>query len=133
MSDVRIISVFNNKGGVGKTTLTFHLGHALAAMGKRTLFVDLDPQCNLTIHALQMEAIGKMWTVEDPFIDRGFDETKSGMTQTEFQTVISEPRSVHFTLQPASEGTGELGAPTSTDSPCHRSGSSPGPAFASHV
>jgi len=58
------ISVFNNKGGVGKTTLTFHLAHALAELGKRTLVVDLDPQCNLTIFALPDETIWKMWAAE---------------------------------------------------------------------
>ena len=34
-----------NKGGVGKTTLTYHLGYALAE-GHKTLLVDLDPQSN---------------------------------------------------------------------------------------
>lgn len=42
------ISLFNHKGGVGKTTTTFHLGWMLAEQGKRTLLVDADPQCNLT-------------------------------------------------------------------------------------
>lgn len=41
---MKTISVFNNKGGVGKTTLTFHLAHALAEQGFRTLLIDLDPQ-----------------------------------------------------------------------------------------
>lgn len=38
----------NNKGGVSKTTTTFHLGWKLADMGYKTLIVDTDPQCNLT-------------------------------------------------------------------------------------
>ena len=42
------ISLFNNKGGVSKTTTTFHLGWMLAEMGKKVLIVDTDPQCNLT-------------------------------------------------------------------------------------
>jgi cellulose biosynthesis protein BcsQ len=46
---MKIISVFNNKGGVGKTTLTFHLAHALADLGKRVLLIDLDTQCNLSM------------------------------------------------------------------------------------
>ena len=43
-----IISLFNNKGGVSKTTTTFHLGWILAELGKKVLIVDADPQCNLS-------------------------------------------------------------------------------------
>jgi len=45
---LRILSIFNQKGGVGKTSLAFHLGWYLAEIGHRTLLVDLDPQGNLT-------------------------------------------------------------------------------------
>lgn len=44
----KTISLFNNKGGVSKTTTAFHLGWKLAEMGHKTLIVDTDPQCNLT-------------------------------------------------------------------------------------
>lgn len=44
---MRIIMT-NQKGGVGKTTLVFHLASLFAADGKRVLAVDLDPQANLT-------------------------------------------------------------------------------------
>ena len=42
------IALFNHKGGVSKTTTTFHLGWMLAAKGKKVILVDADPQCNLT-------------------------------------------------------------------------------------
>ena len=40
---MKIISVFNNKGGVGKSTLTYHLGNSLAELGHKVLLFDLDP------------------------------------------------------------------------------------------
>ncbi|QWF82178.1 ParA family protein [Amycolatopsis sp. CA-230715] len=42
------IALFNNKGGVSKTTTTFNLGWILAERGHRVILVDADPQCNLT-------------------------------------------------------------------------------------
>ena len=56
------IAIFNHKGGVAKTTMTFHLGWMLASLGKRTMVVDCDPQCNLTGVFL-----GEMDTEDYPF------------------------------------------------------------------
>jgi cellulose biosynthesis protein BcsQ len=51
----KIISVFNNKGGVGKTTICWNLADALGRAGSRVLLIDFDPQCNLSIAVLGEE------------------------------------------------------------------------------
>jgi len=51
------LSVFNHKGGVGKTTLTMNLAAALADMGRRVLVVDSDPQCNLTSYLIADDVV----------------------------------------------------------------------------
>lgn len=59
---VKTISLFNNKGGVSKTTTTFHLGWKLAEMGHKTLIIDADPQCNLTGLCLNADKENKLST-----------------------------------------------------------------------
>lgn len=56
----KTISLFNNKGGVSKTTTTFHLGWKLAEKGYKTLIVDTDPQCNLTGLCLNTDKNNKL-------------------------------------------------------------------------
>jgi chromosome partitioning protein len=48
----KIISIFNNKGGVGKSTISWNLAHALGNLDKKVLLIDFDPQCNLSIAML---------------------------------------------------------------------------------
>jgi len=59
-----VLTFFNNEGGVGKTSLIYHLAWTLADMGKSVLIADLDPQANLTAAFLDEEEIEQLW--EDP-------------------------------------------------------------------
>jgi len=69
----KFISVFNNKGGVGKTTLTWNVADALAEKGKKVLLIDFDPQCNLSIAMLGAEDFKKLVAdVEHPKTIRSF-------------------------------------------------------------
>jgi chromosome partitioning protein len=55
------IGFVNNKGGAGKTTLVYHLGHMLVDKGHRVLLVDLDPQSHLTEMCLPEERLAALW------------------------------------------------------------------------
>jgi cellulose biosynthesis protein BcsQ len=85
---VRIVAFFNHKGGVGKTTLVYNIGLALAEQGKRVLFVDADAQANLTSAALALEKIESLFDKDEtihgclsPVIDGSGDIASSVPTQ----------------------------------------------------
>ncbi len=56
-----VLTFFNNKGGVGKTSLIYHLAWTFAALRKRVVVADLDPQANLTAAFLDEEKIERLW------------------------------------------------------------------------
>ncbi|WP_084215108.1 ParA family protein [Sphingomonas sp. Ant20] len=58
----KTISIFNNKGGVGKTTYLYHVSHLLSQRGSTVLMVDCDGQCNLTAYSLSDSDIKKAWS-----------------------------------------------------------------------
>lgn len=109
---MKILSLFNNKGGVGKTTLTYHLAHILAesiengGCGKKVLLMDLDPQSNLTISAMKEDAVGEIWEAEKSFLDNGQDypAARKKMGQEKFNELLQKPRTLHFLLKPTEDG-----------------------------
>ncbi|OXZ43817.1 chromosome partitioning protein ParA [Pseudomonas aeruginosa] len=103
---MKTISIFNNKGGVGKTTLTYHLAHALARMGKRVLILDLDPQCNITALSLPQDWLLNVWEQEDPYIE-DFKNTRE-RDETAYKRMNEGTRTVHYLLAPTQEGTADL-------------------------
>jgi chromosome partitioning protein len=58
---MKTITFFNNKGGVGKTSLVYHLAWMFADHGVKVLAVDLDPQANLTAMFLPEERLEEIW------------------------------------------------------------------------
>lgn len=56
-----VLTFFNNKGGVGKTSLIYHLAWMFASLRKRVVIIDLDPQANLTGAFLNEDQIEAIW------------------------------------------------------------------------
>ncbi len=56
-----VLTFFNNKGGVGKTSLIYHLAWMFASLRKRIVICDLDPQANLTAAFLDEDKIETIW------------------------------------------------------------------------
>ena len=56
----KIITLFNHKGGVGKTTLAYNVAWGLSQAEKRVLMIDGDPQCNLTEISMNDEDVEKL-------------------------------------------------------------------------
>lgn len=61
-----VVTFFNNKGGVGKTSLVYHLAWMYAQLGVRVVAVDLDPQANLTAAFLDEEELERLWPDDGP-------------------------------------------------------------------
>ncbi|MFZ2726524.1 MAG: ParA family protein [Methylococcaceae bacterium] len=99
---MKIISVFNNKGGVGKTTLTYHLAHILAEMGKKVLILDLDSQCNISLYGMKEEELEKIWREEDDIIDNGFNAYNP--YNDDVKKLFTSTRTTHFLLKSVEDG-----------------------------
>jgi len=81
------IAFFNNKGGVGKTSLVYHLAWMYADLGLSVIAADLDPQANLTSMFIDEDQLATLWP------DRSHTKTIFGA------------------IQPLLEGTGDISSP----------------------
>ncbi len=86
-----VVAFFNNKGGVGKTSLVYHLAWMYADLGLRVLAADLDPQANLTAAFLDEEDLEACWAADGP------------------------PKTIYGSLRPLIRGIGDV-APAHTES-----------------
>ncbi|MFH1853804.1 MAG: AAA family ATPase [Candidatus Omnitrophota bacterium] len=90
----KIISICNQKGGVGKTTTAINLGYYLAQSGKRVLLVDFDPQANAT-SGLGVDKSKLEKSIYDILINNGdFKEIIRNVYLPEFQLI---PSSINLT------------------------------------
>ncbi len=84
---VPVVAFFNNKGGVGKTSLVYHLAYMYADLGLRVVAADLDPQANLTAAFLDEDRLEYLFPAE------------------------THPDTVFGCLQPLKKGTGDVADP----------------------
>ncbi|MEU5566141.1 ParA family protein [Micromonospora musae] len=96
------VALFNNKGGVGKTTLTYHLAHMLQRLGHRVLAMDLDPQSNLTAAFLDEDALGELW-------DEPATPAWGGPHQSRLWSPLEQGNGTVVTaIRPIMEGVGDI-------------------------
>ncbi len=103
---MKVVSFFNNKGGVGKTTLTCNLAAHLARnRGLRVVVVDVDPQCNATILTLGEDRAAPLYWEEL--------QSPEGKETTNLWTILEpielgEP-TIHNVVTPISRETNRFG------------------------
>ena len=88
----KAIAIFNQKGGVGKTTTNINLGACLAMKGKKVLILDIDPQGNTT-SGIGIKKKTLDYTVYDLLIDKDFD-TRTAILPTAIDGLDIIPASV---------------------------------------
>jgi len=106
---VPVISFFNNKGGVGKTSLVYHLSWMFADLGQQTLAVDLDPQANLSSAFLTEEELEAISWADLP----AKEQLDALLEQAARLSIVGcvEPTTVYGALRPLIEGYGDVTCP----------------------
>lgn len=104
---MKIVSLFNNKGGVGKTTLASHLSWILSQMDKKVLIIDLDPQCNLTILNIREDELEKIWQLEDPFIE-DYEKAIKDKSKEFLYDFNKKYHSIHYLLKTTEDGLDDI-------------------------
>jgi len=84
---VPVLAFFNNKGGVGKTSMIYHVAWMFAEQGVRVIAADLDPQANLTAAFLDEERLEQVLSAPD------------------------HPQTIFGCLRPLKRGTGDIAPP----------------------
>jgi cellulose biosynthesis protein BcsQ len=81
---MKTLAFFNNKGGVGKTSLVYHLGFMFAELGKRVVFADLDPQANLSTMCLTERRLEEIWSLSPrPTVYGAIERLRRGVGDVE--------------------------------------------------
>ncbi|WP_307225162.1 ParA family protein [Microbacterium arborescens] len=92
--ETRVITVSNQKGGVGKTTTTVNLSASLASLGARVLVIDLDPQGNAST-ALGVPHSADIPSVYDVLIDQ-FPLSDIVQVSPESPNLLCAPSTIHL-------------------------------------
>lgn len=88
-----VISVLNNKGGVGKSTSTYNIGYELSRLNKKTLIIDLDPQSSLSVY-VGLNPLDKYASIENVF--RGDMEIQDVIVPTGCKNLFMIPSCIEF-------------------------------------
>lgn len=99
----KIISIFNHKGGVSKTTTTFNIAWMLARRGHRVIMVDADPQCNLSGVTMGLNAEWPPEDISEEPDDRGSRDFSNAQHASEDFWNSNESRTLYGALKPAFE------------------------------
>lgn len=90
----KAIAIFNQKGGVGKTTTNINLAACLAMKGKKVLVLDIDPQGNTT-SGLGISKKNSDYSTYDVLVEEGFDP-KDAILETNVKNMFIIPSSVEL-------------------------------------